>query len=157
MLLNTISPHETPTFHVNIRQELMLYFFVANMVNIIHGMQVLNMFNYCMDTTGLFIIPFITYSYKIVKASIGSRIFTQGSTHTHPCRPSSCLNCHKPNNWNYCQKILVVIVKKMCHVTGTSVFPSAPPTFPSVDCMYTNWVCSSHQPTKLGILHCFIK
>ena len=55
------------------------------------------------------------------------------------------------------KKICVVIVKKMCHLTGTSVFLSAPPTFPSVDCMYTNWVCSSHQPTKLGILHCFIK
>ena len=81
-------------------------FFVVNTVNIIHGMQVLNMFNYCMDTMGLFIIPFITYSYKIVKASIGGRIFTQGSPHTHPCRPSSCLNCHKPNNWNYCHKDL---------------------------------------------------
>ena len=120
MLLNTISPHKTPTrcipglmpglglfsFHVNIRQELVLHFFVVNMVNIIHGIQVLNMFNYCMDTIGLFIIPFITYSDKIVKASIGSRIFTQGLPHTHPCRPSSCLNCHKPNNWNYCQKDL---------------------------------------------------
>ena len=81
--------------------------FLANMVNIIHSMQVLNMFNSCTDTTGPFVIPFITCSYpfitcsyKIVKASVGSRIFTQGSPHTHPCRRRSCLNCHKPNSWN---------------------------------------------------------
>ena len=37
------------------------------------------------------------------------------------------------------KQICVVIVKKICHVTGTSAFPSASPTFPSVDCKYTNW------------------
>ena len=42
-------------------------FFVANMENIVHSMQVLNMFSSCTDTMGPFIIPFITCSYKIVK------------------------------------------------------------------------------------------
>ena len=84
----------------------MLYFFVPNMENIIHSMQVSNMFNSCMDTMGPFIIPFITCSYKIVKALIGSRIFTQGSLHAHLCRHMSCLNCHEPNSWNKCQKEL---------------------------------------------------
>ena len=81
-------------------------FFVANMVNIIRSMQVLNMFNSCKDTRGPFVIPFITCSYKIVKASIGSRIFTQGSPHTQSCCRSSCRNCHIPINWNWCQKDL---------------------------------------------------
>ena len=78
--------------------------FVANMENIIHSMKVLNMFNSC--TMGPFIIPFITCSYKIVKALIGSWIFTQGSVHAHLCRHRSCLNCHEPNNWNKYQKVL---------------------------------------------------
>ena len=82
------------------------WFFVANMENIVHSMQVLNMFNYCTDTMGTFIIPFITCSYKIVKVLIGSGIFTQGSVHAHLCRHRSCLNCHEPNNWNKCQKEL---------------------------------------------------
>ena len=43
--------------YVNLRQELMLYFFVANMVNIIHRMQILNMFDSCTDTMGPFIVP----------------------------------------------------------------------------------------------------
>ena len=81
-------------------------FFVANMENIVHSMQVLNMFNSCTDTIGPFIIPFITCSYKIVKVLIGSRMFTQGSVLAHLCRHRSCLNCHKPNNWNKCQKEL---------------------------------------------------
>ena len=117
--LNIISPHKTPTrcvpglmpglsfsFHVNIRQELMLYFFVANIKNIIHSMQVLNVFNSSTDTMGPLIISFITCSYKIVKALIGSRIFTQGSVHAHLCRQRFCLKCHEPNNWNKCQKEL---------------------------------------------------
>ena len=37
------------------------------------------------------------------------------------------------------KKICLIIAKKMCHVTGTSVVLSAPSFFPSVDCKYTNW------------------
>ena len=49
------------------------------MVNTIHmhSMQILNMFDSCTDTTGPCITPFITCSYKTVKASIESWIFTQ--------------------------------------------------------------------------------
>ena len=37
------------------------------------------------------------------------------------------------------KKSYLIIVKKKCHVNGTPVFPSAPSTFPSIDCKYTNW------------------
>ena len=125
----------------------MLYFFVANIKNIIHSMQVLNVFNSCTDTMGPLIISFITCSYKIVKALIGSRIFTQGSIHAHLCRQRSCLNCHEPNNWNKCQKELSDNCQSDVSCNWNISFSlSLPPE-----------LCSSHQPNKLVILRGFIK
>ena len=75
----TEASFQTFPFHANTRHELMLYlFFVANMVNINLGMEVLNIFNSCMDTSGPFVIPFIASLQDIVgidwKLNIQTRI-----------------------------------------------------------------------------------
>ena len=116
-------------------------FFVANMVSIIHSMQVLNIFNSCTDTMGPFLIPVITCSEDSEGIDWKSNIHT---------RISSCPSFSPYFLSELPQtKQLELIVKKMCHVTGTSVVLSAPSTFPSVDC--------GHWPTKLVILYCYIK
>ena len=74
--------------------------FVANMVNTNLGMEVLNIFHSCMDTTEPYLSSLLSHASKTLKASTGSWIFEQGSIDTHPFRHSSCLNCHKTNNWN---------------------------------------------------------
>ena len=107
-----------------------LFFVVANMVKINLGMEVLNIFHYCMDTTEPFVTPFIAclprhwrhqleveYSNKdqlipTLFAIVLVWIATKQTIGTN--FKMSCL----------------VIVTKRCHVIGT-------PPFPSADCKYT--------------------
>ena len=120
----TEASFQTFSFHVNIRHELMLYFFVPNMVNINLGIEVLNIFHSCMDTTepprhwrhrleveysnkdqlipSLFAIVIV---WIATKQTIGTNF------------KMSCL----------------VIVTKRCHVIGT-------PPFPSAECKYIPWI-----------------
>ena len=133
--------------------------FAANMVNnIIHSMQVLNI-QFLYRYSGTIRYPCyhmlwrqwrhrleVEYSHKdqfmpIFVAIVLVWIATNQTIRTNVKK--SCL--------------IIVIVKKMSHATGTSAVLSAPSTFPQSIVSIPIELCSGHQPTKLVILHCFIK
>ena len=138
----TEASFQTFPFHANTRHDLMPYFFVvATMVNIHLGMEVLNMFNSCMDTSGPFVIPFIASLQDIV--GIDWKLNIQTRINSYPsCSPQflSELPQKKQLELMSC----LVIVTQRCQVIGTTHFPSA-------GCKYTTWTLDfvTNQPNCL--------
>ena len=108
-----------------------LFFVVANMVNINLGMEVLNIFHYCMDTTEPFVTPFIACLQDI--EGINWKLNIRTRINWYP--PFSFaivlvwIATKQTIGTNFKMSCLVIVTKR-CHVIGT-------PPFPSADCKYT--------------------
>ena len=117
---------QTFSFHVNIRHELILYFFVvANMLNINLGMEVLNIFNSWMDATGPFVIPFIACLPRHWRHRLEVDYSNKDQFIPILCAIVLVWIATKQTIGTIVKMSCLVIVTKRCDIIGTPHFPSA--------------------------------